>query len=376
MIHQQSKFLRPLFGLLCGFIGSAVELLATPLNIAVLYPQQVAEDIRYLIEGSQSALIQRGYNIKITATPYNADGANVKQVSRKIVEQSYDAVIGPLMSHEAALSYLELQKLNAPIILPIATNPDLYKNKPQVIPILSTSNQYASLVAKYIRTKHTKSSVLILANNSLAYSTFYRDQLTTYLENEDFKGRITHINYISGHLDISKVRATIRAHAIDFIYAPIMATDLALLSIILNNHSNKLTLFSHAGLWEAKKAFAGMQSNHVSINFNGIWDQITRGSNNDILRASLKNHCSSLSIQPWTIATWDALNLLLKVNKDSPNLRHAALIQKIRNTQFTGLLGPWSLQQQVAPSRPLPIYELRPRGFRLTAVVKADDSHD
>ncbi|MCX6126994.1 MAG: hypothetical protein NTV34_19895, partial [Proteobacteria bacterium] len=126
---------------------------ADQFRVALLYPKASADDMRCALEATTKLLQESGIAIELNSYPYGTDLRGIKNSAELIASEHYDAVIGPLLSHEALVTAPIFSKAKTTQFLPIASHPDLVKKFPNSVRMLSSASHYATLAAKFVMSK-------------------------------------------------------------------------------------------------------------------------------------------------------------------------------------------------------------------------------
>ena len=352
---------------------------AKQFRVALLYPKASADDMRCALEATTKLLQKSGIAIELNSYSYGADLTGIKDSAELIATEHYDAVIGPLLSHEALVTAPIFSKAKTTQFLPIASHPDLIKKFPNSVRMLSSASHYATLAAKFVMSKSRNSGVVIVANESLPYSTTYRDVFSQQLRELGFLGKISVYNFMAGKFNSSTVNALISKSPGRIIYAPIYAQDLVYLyrglgDIKTPNSTDRFTIFTHAGLFDAKKTLAKEFNPKIEVFFNGIWDLQSRGKNSHLFWQAIRSSCAVSEVKPWTIAAWDALELARRTHTKHPTFSGEHLAEAARRTSFTGDLGQWKLDKNLEPIRSLPVFRFERSRLTLETIVRPTDN--
>ncbi len=98
---------------------------------------------------------------------------NAEIVNRIKESNEYNAVIGTIYSSEGLASAEILAERNIPFFVPTATNPDLLKEKSNVVPLLANDYFQAKVLAKYTTERIRPKTITILTNNSKEVLTIF-----------------------------------------------------------------------------------------------------------------------------------------------------------------------------------------------------------
>lgn len=328
------------------------------------------------LEATAIQLQKRHPDLEFKTFPYGTDLLALTKSAQDIVQQNYNVVIGPLLSHEALVTAPIFKGTETVQFLPIASHPELTKSFPNAVRMISNSKHYAKLAVKYALGTGVKNNIFILANDSLPYSTTYRDQFIAQLNFQGYQGKVHTYGYLNGKGDFKTIVAQIRAVGAEFVYAPVYANDISVLYLMLAESGIKTRIFTHAGLFDAKNTLISNFSNNVQVHFNGIWDQHRRGENSNLFFRATANSCDLNTLKPWTFAAWDALDLALRTHDRYPKLRGDVFAAQAQKISFTGLLGPWRLDENRDPIRTLPVFSLHKDGMTLDSVVSLSKATD
>ncbi|MCX6126993.1 MAG: hypothetical protein NTV34_19890, partial [Proteobacteria bacterium] len=223
--------------------------------------------------------------------------------------------------------------------------------------------------------KSKDSDVVIVANESLSYSTTYRDAFSQQLRELGFLGKISVYNFMAAKFSSTTVNELVSKSRSRIIYAPIYAQDLVYLyrglgDIKTLNPADKFTIFTHAGLFDAKETLAKDFNPQIEVFFNGIWDLQSRGKNSHLFWRAIGSSCAISAVKPSTIAAWDALELARRTHSQNPTLTGKRLAEAARRTSFIGDLGQWKLDQNLEPIRSLPVFRLEKGRATLETIVQ------
>lgn len=358
----------------CAFlqVESNFTAKSTPLKIAVLY-DETSMDVKCAISREIAIRGHTVENVKVEFLRYESSASSIDRLMKKVKKESFDAVVGPILSSDAHLSARSLATSDIVQILPIATEPKIYHQFPDVIPMLPSASQYAKLLGTRISTEKKFENIIIYYNDSVDYSISYKNLLTNQLLTDGYLGKIISIK--TSELSTIAIKGgPFSSASKTFIYAPVYAVDLSRLFFMVKNLEGQFEIFTHAGIYEAQPLIQPHMESRIDVTFNGIWDKSNSSNPTRFFSQTSRDRCGPIRIKPWSYAVWESILLVSEAHKNHPQLRGRDLSLAIKSQKFSGILGRWTLNEQGFPKRNLAVYRLTKDGSNLAHVIKHDSS--
>ena len=303
--------------------------------------------------------IKKGMNIRYIKCPNGNSTKDTVLAVKLALKKNVDLVIGTRTSQQAIVASRLFDKHNIPFIVPMASNPDITKNKKNVLRILSSSKRYSYLISKAIHKRFNPKKVLVVENKSLAYSQFYANETPENLKKRNKDTDIEGLSVISGQKDFRPLVKKIFSFRPDIIYLPLYTIQTsAIITEVLKSFKG-LKAFSHGGIIDGKDYFflISKKNSKLEIYFNGLIDENAKSPFREEYLSIMKNECSQYKAEPRSAIVYDSVKFTISGLKSEINIKKD-LIKNLKKKTFHGVTGLLKYGEDGEPIRGLPLVRI------------------
>ncbi len=365
---QQTSIALLIFAVAMPLQASSPEPLPKVFRIAALYPTVTGADDFVCV--TKGAIAELSSTSKLAVEVEFFDTGNYALMTlaaaKKISVGGFDAAVGPRTSQEAIAASEVLNEAKVPLIVPMASNPEVTEGRNYVVRVVSNSRRYGKLLARYALKVAPPKHITIIRNQSLAFSTFGTKVFDENIRALSPKTPVDIIDIFDGFRDFNSVALKIKQNGSNVIYIPLYSPQASALFAELTKEGVEATMISNSGVWDGTNIFGNVvgQQSKIQLHFNGIWDQKFRGQHVAQFQRVLNKHCGGLSPNARNAAVFEAVAMLISTLNEKPSLRQLPLIEAIRKSNYSGLLGRFIPASDGDPVRDLPMFKFTPTGVR------------
>jgi len=359
-------FLSLLLGLCQLSFASSPAPVPKAFRLAALYPTVTGADDFVCVTKGAIAELSSSAKISVEVEFFDTgnDALMTLAAAKKISSGGFDAVVGPRTSQEAIAASEVLDEAKVPLIVPMASNPEVTLGRKYVVRVVSNSNRYGKLLARYALKVAPPKHISIIRNQSLAFSTFSTSVFNENVRSLSPMTPVEIIDIFEGFRDFNAVAQKIKQLKSNVIYIPLYSPQASALFAELSKEGVEATMISNSGVWDGTNIFANIlgQQSKLQLHFNGIWDQKYRGQHASQFQNVLTKHCQGLSPNARNSTVFDSVAMLMDTLSQHPSLRQLQLVEAIRKSNYSGLLGRYIPAADGDPVRDMPMFKFTPTG--------------
>ncbi len=360
------------FGGIAACIGLGLLLcqpaLGATVKVAVIYPL-TGKDADFGCITRSLALRQanRQHRYMVDQFDNSQDAIETSNLVTKMIATQPLGVIGTHTSQEAIVASTKLNHAEIPFIAPIASHPDVTRDRPWTLRIVGDSSHYAELWSKYTVERIKAKRVVIVTNVSLPYSVGYTSMYRNDVKKRASDTEIIDIEVIDGFDAFDSLAAKIVAAKADVLFIAMYAQHVVPLFDALVKIKAKISILSTGGMNDGSAIMAKMQStaNAIPFLFNGVWSGKLHGPSAGIYRALMRTACSSQQDTMRTVLAFDAMNAFVSAAESMKEPSRSALIKALRRPgRRVGVSGSYEITSAGETLRPLEIFSIERQGIR------------
>lgn len=300
-------------------------------------------------------------NLNVKFFTNSRDPIHTQQVVQKIINEKYELVLGTTLSSQAIVASKLLDSAKIPFIAPLATHPEVTKNKPLSIRIPYSDETQASLLAKASTEIYSAKRILLVYNKSLPYSTYIADSYKQEIKNS----KVTTYPYVEGLFQVEDIRRKYIDGKFDLIFAPIYSIDMAkLYNKFVSNNSPAILLGGDAV--GGRKNFLDAilpDEKTVQLTFVRQSPKVFEGPYLNEYKRLFKQYCKGSSNMV-SAATFDLIRSTLKVLQQDKHSKES-FVAAFKRQEFNGLMGKFNYSKKTGePVKDLFLYQIKNKNVR------------
>lgn len=297
-------------------------------------------------------LIDKGWTAMVTA-----------EAAQKTVQGGYDAAVGTIVSADANVAARILEKAEIPLVVPTATNPLVTEGKKFVTRIPFSDKRQAYLLAKLTARELKPSRVAVIRNISIHYSKYLGEEYARVLRELSPQTEIKEYTILDGHRDFKTLMDEVLTHRPEQIFIPIMQPEVASIYAELAERRVKVALLA-SDIAEGTVVFnqtAGRIFDGIKFYFVRHWNERFVGPEAKRFSALYESDCGKYKPSMTGVASYDAINVVLKTLRQHPSTTRANLISRIKGAGYVGMAGPLKYGADGEPIKPLELFVIKGR---------------
>ncbi len=292
------------------------------------------------------------------------DVVQTAKISEIISQKKYDVAIGTTLSSQALIVSKILNQSKIPFFAPLATHPEVVEGKQFSSRLPFSDRQQAKALARFsIKSVKKISSILIINNQSLPYSTFLSEKYQEEILKENPEIKIKKVTYIDGKFNKDDIISIFQEIHYDIVFAPIYSLDVANTYAAIVSVIKSPTILISSDTVGAKGSFItamGKQNSllkfffvqHNPKNFSGPF------ANN--FKKLFENKCGKYQLTMNAAAGFDLANATLNaVFSPRYNGSSESFIQELRTQKYKGVLGDLIFNANGESIKPIHIYSIQ-----------------